>query len=200
MEKIKIVMACDHGGYELKEYLRQHLEELNQNIIDVGCYGTESVDYPDFAEKGAAYILSGECKFGIFICGTGIGISMAANKINGIRAALCTNEFMAKATRAHNNANVLCLGGRVVGQELALAICKAFLKVSFDGGRHENRVNKLAEIEKKQFAGTVGEIKKIKKGIFKNGKSHSNGSSANHPQNNAYKAEGNKKQRLPRTR
>ena len=150
MSKGKIVLACDHGGYELKEYLKKRLIRSEYEVADVGCHNTDSVDYPDYAEYGAEKILSGECKFGIFICGTGIGISMSANKINGIRAAVCTSGFTARAARAHNNANVLCLGGRVLGNELAYSISKSFLEAQFEGGRHERRVDKMAEIEKKQ--------------------------------------------------
>ena len=134
----------------VKNYIKKRLRERGYETVDVGCYDTEKVDYPDMAEKGAEKILNGECRFGLFFCGTGIGICMAANKINGIRAAICTSGFTARATRAHNDANVLCLGGRVVGNELAYSICKSFLDTSFEGERHERRVNKLAEIEEKQ--------------------------------------------------
>lgn len=149
--KPKIVMACDHGGFRLKEYIRKYLESKGYTVEDVGIHSEKSVDYPDMAELGAKKIINEECKFGIFICGTGIGISIAANKIRGIRAALCHNEFMARATRAHNDANVLCLGGRVIGRELALSICDAFINSRFDGGRHQIRIEKIESIERSQY-------------------------------------------------
>ncbi len=147
---MKLVIGADHGGFELKESVSAYLSKKGYELTDVGCYDENSVDYPDIAVSACEKILSGECELGILICGTGIGISIAANKTNGIRAALCSDEFSARATRAHNNSNVLCLGGRVVGKELANSICDAFLSGSFEGGRHERRVAKLAEIEEKQ--------------------------------------------------
>ena len=145
---MKLIIGADHGGFELKEIITAHLESKGFEIDDVGCFDSNSVDYPDIALKLCNKLLAKEGEFGILICGTGIGMSMAANKIKGIRAALCTDEFCARATRAHNNANVLCLGGRVVGPELAKSIVDAFLGGSFEGGRHQIRVDKLAEIEK----------------------------------------------------
>lgn len=145
---MKIIIGADHGGFELKEIIIAHLNNKGIETDDVGCFDTNSVDYPDIAVKACNKLLSGEGDFGILICGTGIGISMSANKIKGIRAALCTDEFCARATRAHNNSNVLCLGGRVVGPELAKSIVDAFLSGSFEGGRHQIRIDKMAEIEK----------------------------------------------------
>ena len=146
---MKIALASDHGGYKLKETIKEFLKKENIEYIDFGAYSEESVDYPDFALKAAESIVKGETDRGIFICGTGIGISIAANKIPGIRAALCYNIFAAEMSRRHNNANVLALGGRVIGEELAKAIVKKWLETPFDGGRHERRINKISEIEKK---------------------------------------------------
>ncbi len=146
---MKIVLACDHGGFELKEVIKRYLEELGTEYIDVGTYSTESVDYPDFAYKGAMSIRNGKADRGIFICGTGIGMSIAANKLKGIRAALCYNIYAAEFSRRHNDSNVLALGGRVLGSELAKAIVKKWLFTSFDGGRHERRIRKVEEMEGK---------------------------------------------------
>ena len=148
---MKIIIGADHGGYELKEIINEHLNKKGIEIEDVGCYDTNSVDYPDIAVKVCKKVLAKEGDFGILICGTGIGISITANKIKGIRAALCGDEFSARATRAHNNSNVLCLGGRVTGPEVAKAICDAFLNGSFEGGRHQIRIDKLTEVEKGNY-------------------------------------------------
>lgn len=148
---MKIIIGADHGGFELKEIIKEHLNKKSIETEDVGCFDTNSVDYPDIAVKACTKVLAGEGEFGILICGTGIGISMTANKIKGIRAALCSDEFSARATRAHNNANVLCLGGRVTGPELAKSICDAFLSGSFEGGRHQIRIDKMAEVEKGNY-------------------------------------------------
>ncbi len=144
---MKIIIGADHGGFELKEIIKEHLNKKGVETEDVGCFDTNSVDYPDIAVKTCTKVLAGEGEFGILICGTGIGISITANKIKGIRAALCSDEFSARATRAHNNSNVLCLGGRVTGPELAKSICDAFLSGSFEGGRHQIRIDKIAEVE-----------------------------------------------------
>ena len=127
---MKIIIGADHGGFELKEIIKEHLDKKGISIDDVGTFDTSSVDYPDIAVKVCNKLLAKEGDFGILICGTGIGISITANKIHGIRAALCSDEFSARATRAHNNSNVLCLGGRVTGPELAKSICDAFLSGS----------------------------------------------------------------------
>lgn len=148
---MKLIIGADHGGFELKEIIKAHLQKNGYETDDVGCYDSGSVDYPDIALKLCRKVLAREGELGILICGTGIGISMAANKINGIRAALCSDEFSARATRAHNDANVLCLGGRVVGPELAKSVCDAFLSGSFEGGRHQTRIEKMTEIEKLSF-------------------------------------------------
>lgn len=143
-----IVLAADHGGFLLKEEVKKHLSEKNIDFIDVGTFSTDSVDYPDIAKKGAEKIISGECDKGLFFCGTGVGISMAANKIKGIRACCCSDYFSAKYTRLHNDANVLCLGGRVVGAGVACELADVFLTTEFEGGRHAVRVNKVMELEK----------------------------------------------------
>ncbi len=150
---MKIALACDHGGFRLKETVKSYLEELNIEYIDFGTFSEESVDYPDFAYKAAKAVAEGEADRGIFICGTGIGISIAANKVKGIRAALCYNIFAAEMSRRHNNANVLCLGGRILGDELAKAIVKIWLETPFEGGRHRRRIEKIAEIEKSECGG-----------------------------------------------
>ncbi|KEZ85000.1 MULTISPECIES: ribose 5-phosphate isomerase B [Clostridium] len=146
---MKIAIGSDHGGLRLKKEVIKHLEKKNIEVKDYGTYTEDSCDYPDFAEKVAEAVVAKEYDYGILICGTGIGISISANKIPGIRAALCSDTFSAHATREHNNANILAIGERVVGTGLALDIVDAFLGSTFEGGRHENRVNKIMEIEKK---------------------------------------------------
>ena len=143
-----IVIGSDHGGYELKTYIIKYIKKNNIEYKDVGCYSEDSVDYPDIAEKLCKEITGGNAERGILICGTGIGISIAANKIKGIRAAVCTDEYCARMCRHHNNANVLCLGGRVVGRELALSITETYLNGEFEGGRHQNRIDKIHALEK----------------------------------------------------
>lgn len=143
---MKIVLACDHGGFELKEAVREHLTKKGYEVNDIGVYDTNSVDYPDYGKK-AAELVAGSDDKGIVICGTGIGISIAANKVHGIRCALCTNEYMARMSRMHNDANMLALGNRVIGQGAALDIVDVWLSTEFEGGRHLNRVNKIMEIE-----------------------------------------------------
>ena len=139
-----IALGCDHGGYELKQEIIKHLQERGIEFKDYGCDSLESVDYPVYAKKVANVIASGECEKGILICGTGIGISIAANKVKGIRAALCTDCFMAEATRLHNNANILALGGRVVGPGLALKIVDTFLDTEFSNDeRHIRRIGMI---------------------------------------------------------
>ena len=143
-----IALGCDHGGYELKQEIKQYLDEKKLAYIDLGTDSTESVDYPVYARKVVHAVLSGECEKGILICGTGIGISIAANRYKGIRAALCTDCFMAEATRQHNDANILALGGRVVGPGLAVKIVDTFLNTPFsEGERHKNRIRLIDETE-----------------------------------------------------
>lgn len=143
-----IVLAADHGGFHLKEEVKKYLEAKGIEIVDVGTFTPESVDYPDMAVKGCEKILSGECERGIFFCGTGVGISIAANKIKGIRACCCSDHFSAKYTRLHNDSNVLCMGGRVVGPGIACELADLFIETEFEGGRHARRVDKIMAIEK----------------------------------------------------
>lgn len=141
-----IAVGCDHGGYELKLEILKHLEERGIEYKDFGCDSLESCDYPIYAKKVAKSILSGECEKGILICGTGIGISITANKFKGIRAAICTDCFMAEATRQHNDANIVALGGRVVGPGLAIKIVDTFLDTPFSNGeRHKRRIQMIEE-------------------------------------------------------
>ncbi len=141
-----LAIGCDHGGFELKSAIMKHLEERGIEYKDFGCYGTDSVDYPEYGKKVAHAVADGKCERGILICGTGIGISIAANKVKGVRAALCTDCFMAQATREHNDANILALGGRVVGAGLALKIVDTFLDTEFSNDeRHIRRINQIEE-------------------------------------------------------
>ena len=137
-----IALGCDHGGYELMQEVKKHLEARGLEYQDFGTYSTESVDYPIYARKVTTAITSGACDCGILICGTGIGISITANKVPGIRAALCTDCFSAEATRQHNDANILCMGGRVVGSGVALKIVDTFLDTPFsEDERHKRRIH-----------------------------------------------------------
>ena len=145
----KIVIGCDHAALNMKTKVISHLEERGISVLDMGTYTKDSCNYPDYASAVCEKIQAGEFELGILICGTGIGMSMAANKHNGIRAACCSDTFSAKATRQHNNANVLCFGERVVGLGLALEIVDAFVNEEYLGGRHEARVQMLSDIEKK---------------------------------------------------
>ncbi|MBW4827940.1 MAG: ribose 5-phosphate isomerase B [Clostridiaceae bacterium] len=146
---MKIGIGSDHGGYELKEHIKSFLEEEGIEYIDYGTNSSESVDYPEFGEKVALAVKNGECDRGIVVCGTGIGISISCNKVAGIRCALCGDTYSAKMSVEHNNAQVLALGGRVVGKDLALEIVSTWVKARFQGGRHERRVNKISDIETK---------------------------------------------------
>lgn len=149
-----IALASDHGGFELKETIKAHLDECGIAFRDFGCGSRKSVDYVDFAYAACEAVKSGECRAAVLCCGTGIGMSIAANKVNGIRAACCSDCFSAKYTRMHNNANVLCLGGRVVGEGLACMMVDVFLSTEFDGGgRHELRLEKIRLIEESERAG-----------------------------------------------
>ena len=143
-----IAIGSDHGGFELKTHVIKYLKEQGIELFDFGIYSEDSCDYPDVAEKVAKAVANGEYEKGILICGTGIGISIAANKVDGIRAALCGDVYSAKMTRKHNDANILCMGGRVTGRELAFMICDTFLSEEFEGGRHQNRIDKIHALEK----------------------------------------------------
>ncbi|MBR6918383.1 MAG: ribose 5-phosphate isomerase B [Clostridia bacterium] len=144
-----IAVACDHGGFALKGEILSHLDEEGIKYRDFGTYSTDSCDYPDFAEAACLAVKSGECAKAILICGTGIGISIAANKIPGIRAACCSDTFSARYTRMHNDANALCFGGRVVGAGLACDMVDLFLETEFEGGRHQKRIDKITALEEK---------------------------------------------------
>ena len=140
---MKIAIGADHGGYSLKEILIDDLKSSGYDLEDLGTYSTDSVDYPDFSQKVCNQVTQGQADLGILICGTGIGMSIAANKHQGIRAALCGDVYSAKLTRQHNNSNVLCLGARVIGDELAKMIVHTWLDAEFEGGRHQGRIDKL---------------------------------------------------------
>ncbi len=146
-----IALGADHGGYLLKEEIKKHLNEKGIEYKDFGTYSTDSVDYAKIAYKTCAAVISGECEKAILCCGTGIGISIAANKVKGIRAACCSDWFSAKYTRLHNDANALCLGGRVVGAGLALEMVDVFLSTEFEGGRHQRRIDQITAIENGTF-------------------------------------------------
>ena len=143
MENLRIAIGSDHGGYEYKEQIVSHLKEKGYECVDVGTYSTDSCDYPVIARAVTTKITTGEVDRGILICGTGIGMSIAANKVKGIRAALCGDTFSARASRAHNNSNVLCLGERVIGINLAMDIVDIWLESKFEGGRHQRRVDMM---------------------------------------------------------
>ncbi|MBR0302466.1 MAG: ribose 5-phosphate isomerase B [Clostridia bacterium] len=145
----KIAVACDHGGYKLKQDIIRHLKRRGDEFEDYGTFDEESCDYPDIAEQACLAVINGECTRAILICGTGIGISIAANKMPGIRAACCSDTFSARYTRYHNDANALCFGGRVVGPGLAIDMVDLFLDTRFEGGRHQKRVDKITALEKK---------------------------------------------------
>ncbi|MCD6221411.1 ribose 5-phosphate isomerase B [bacterium] len=145
---MKIGIGSDHAGFDMKNFLKEELEKEGYELIDYGTYIKKSVDYPDFASKVAEGIVKREIEKGILICGTGIGMSIAANKFKGIRAARCCSIYDAVLARQHNDANILTLGGRLTGNNLALEICKTFLEIPFLKGRHLRRVNKIKKIEK----------------------------------------------------
>ena len=145
----KVAIGCDHGGIVLKDAVTSTLVELGAEVVDFGTMSEDSVDYPEYGLKVAEAVADGECDCGIVMCGTGIGISISCNKVPGIRCALATNEFMAKATKNHNNSNVLALGGRVTSPEDASAIVKAWFTAEYEGGRHQRRVDMITAIEKK---------------------------------------------------
>jgi len=144
---MKIVMGSDHAGYELKEAVKAKLEGEGFEIIDVGCYSTESVDYPKYGHAVGKAVVSGEADKGIAICGSGIGISIAANKVPGVRAALVTSVWQAEMTKMHNDANVLCMGGRVVDEKLAFEMVDSWLNAEFMGDKHLRRINEIEDLD-----------------------------------------------------
>ncbi|UZP03854.1 ribose 5-phosphate isomerase B [Clostridium botulinum] len=146
---MKLAIGCDHGGFELKQEIIKFLESEGHEVKDFGTHSTESCDYPDISLPVAESIVAKEFELGILVCGTGIGIGIAANKVPGIRAALCSDTFSAHATRQHNNANILTMGQRVVGTGLALDIVKTFISSEFEGDRHQKRIDKISAIETK---------------------------------------------------
>lgn len=143
----RIIIGCDHAAYDLKEKVKGFLQEKGHEVDDKGCHSLDSVDYPDYAQAVGAAVVEDENALGILICGTGIGISIAANKMKGVRAALCHTEFEARMCRNHNNANILCMGARVIGQDLALSLVSSYLDALFEGGRHGRRVDKMMALE-----------------------------------------------------
>lgn len=143
----KIAIACDHGGYELKKDIMKHLDEIGVEYEDFGCNSTASVDYPDYGVPACLAVTEGRAECAVLICGTGIGMSLCANKVRGIRAAVCSDTFSARMTRMHNDANVLCMGARVIGAGLAVDIVDLFLNTEFEGGRHSTRIAKVMDVE-----------------------------------------------------
>ena len=144
---MKISMGCDHGGYRLKEHVKKYLTEKGHEIVDCGCHSLDSCDYPEFGGAAARAVASGECERGIVICTSGIGISISANKIKGIRCALCSEPLSAEMTRRHNNANMLAMGAGMIGPNMAERLVDVFLTTEFEGGRHQRRVDGIAAIE-----------------------------------------------------
>ena len=143
-----IALGCDHGGYALKQEVIGYLKKNGIEYKDYGCYDEEACDYPVYGKAVANAVAAGECDLGIIICGTGIGISLAANKVKGIRAAVCSEPYSARLTRKHNNANIIAFGARVIGQEMAEMIVDEFLNTEYEGGRHQRRVDMIMAIEK----------------------------------------------------
>lgn len=144
---MKIAIGCDHGGLEHKNAIAEHFEKRGFEVLDFGIHELESIDYPKIALKVANSVASKEAELGILVCGTGIGMSLAANKVKGIRAACCSEHFSAKYTRMHNDSNILCLGGRVIGIGTAIELADLFVDTEFEGGRHQRRVDMITEIE-----------------------------------------------------
>ena len=145
-----IALAADHGGFELKEAVKAHLDELGLEYIDFGTHSTASVDYPDMALPACDAVVSGQCSKALLFCGTGVGMAIAANKVKGIRACCCSDTFSARMTRTHNDANILTFGERVVGQGLAMELVDAFLTTEFEGGRHQRRVDLITKLEQEE--------------------------------------------------
>lgn len=148
---MKVALGCDHGGFVLKAKVVETLQKLGAEVVDFGTNNEESVDYPVYAEKVAHAVADKFCELGVLLCGTGIGMSIAANKVKGIRAAVLSDTFSAKATRQHNNSNILCLGGRVVTPEDAAKLVTVWYTTEYEGGRHQKRVDMITEIENKNL-------------------------------------------------
>lgn len=148
---MKIAIGNDHVGVELKEHIKKYLEDKNYTVVDYGTNSTERCDYPVYGKKVADAVASGECDFGILICGTGVGISLAANKVKGIRAVVCSEPYSAKLSRQHNNTNIVAFGARVIGSATAEMIVDEFLNAEFEGGRHQRRVDMISAIEEGSF-------------------------------------------------
>ena len=146
-----IAIGCDHGGLNIKNAVIDYLKENGIDYRDFGCESPESVDYPIYAYQVAKAVSDGEAEFGIICCGTGIGVSMVANKVKGVRAAVCTDAFCAEMTRRHNNSNILCMGGRVIDEATAVNLADIYLHTAFEGGRHEKRVQMITDIENGNF-------------------------------------------------
>ncbi len=144
---MRVYLGSDHAGFELKEQVADVLRDLGHDVVDIGPYTDESVDYPDYAERVARAVASGEAPFGVLICGTGIGMAIAANKVPGIRAVQASDPEMAKMARMHNNANILTLPGRYIDKERAAEVLSVFLSTPFEGGRHQRRIDKIGQIE-----------------------------------------------------
>jgi len=144
---MKVAVGCDHGGFVLKDRVISTLKDLGAEVEDFGCFGTESVDYPAYGEAVGRAVASGKCDAGVVMCGTGIGISIAANKVKGVRAAVVTNPYMAKLTKNHNNANVLALGGRVITPDEAEELVRVWYTAEYEGGRHQRRLDMISKIE-----------------------------------------------------
>lgn len=144
---MKISLGCDHGGFAMKEHIKSWLEIHDYEVQDCGCYSTDSVDYPVYGKAAAEAVASGACERGIVVCTTGIGISISANKVNGIRCALCSEPFSAEMTRRHNDANMLAIGGGMIGPNMVDRIVETFLSTEFEGGRHQRRVDLISAIE-----------------------------------------------------
>ena len=148
---MKIAIGNDHVAVDMKNHIKAYLEAKGHEIVDYGAYTTERTDYPIYGKKVADAIISKECELGILICGTGIGISLAANKVKGIRAAVCSEAYSAALTRCHNNANIIAFGSRVIGTATAETIVDAFLNTEYEGGRHQNRIDMITAIEEGKF-------------------------------------------------
>ena len=152
-----IALAADHGGFELKEAVKAHLDELGLEYIDFGTHSTASVDYPDMALPACDAVVSGQCSKALLFCGTGVGISMAANKVKGVRACVCSEPYSARMSKQHNNSNIIAFGARVIGVETAKMIVDEWLNAKYEGGRHQVRVDMLTEIEQTQGLKVVDE-------------------------------------------